>query len=436
MTQPTPVEPSADQPAGPIRLGLPYCPNPHDWSRYSLNEIAAVLQRHSSATGWAGVAVWADIQSLCQTLAERLDKALKDLEAQWPRTQEAARAFQTWGGSLVRAMETTAKAAGLNVPVPANINAEIERARDRINHLKSEQAHFQHVEQTYGSIVANAAYARDRLFEGDLDFGGWRAALDRQAREVMADLERKISTYALDLYTDPPYKPPVGEGRGDTVLNGEIASETVGGGWGGGGFAAAGGGWSGAWMPPSGVAVSGGASISGSNPAPVGGSGPAAPAPLDSSGNTVLDGVVPGGSGGGTVSPAGTSAAGPGGGFVDTPLGRVLAPGGVIGSPAAGGIGAGTTPGGSGPASTSATAGLAAGAGGGGRPVGGPGLVPFVPPMTPGPTGTSMTRTAGRRSRPGLPSVFDTPDGPPGVIQPPAEPANHDPGPNVIGIDR
>ncbi len=41
-----------------------------------------------------------------------------------------------------------------------------------------------------------------------------------------------------------------------------------------------------------------------------------------------------------------------------------------------------------------------------------------------------------RKTRRGQRSAFEAPEGPPAVIEPPDEPADHDPGPGVIGIDR
>jgi hypothetical protein len=64
--------------------------------------------------------------------------------------------------------------------------------------------------------------------------------------------------------------------------------------------------------------------------------------------------------------------------------------------------------------------------------------MPMVPPMIAGQSGSRGATAAatGRRGRRGLPSVFETPEGPPAVIRPAEEPEDHDPGPGVIGIDR
>jgi hypothetical protein len=408
---------------------MPFCPNPHDWSRYNLNQIATMLRGQSPEAGTAAITMWTAIQTLCDELADRLDKALKDLEARWPPTQEAAIAFQEWGASLVKAMEDTAETARRNGPVAANMSEEIKRARDRIDELMNQQARYQALEQSHGSLVANASHFGYELLDGDLDFSGWRSALDRDAREVIASLEQKIYNYALDLYADPPYKPPTPLIH-DQPDQGHGVVETAGTGWRGGELAFSGDGWSGVWRPSGDFTVPGRSPVPVSDPAPIRDSGPSGnPGPVVGSGpggDTVLDGVVPGPS-----SPTGARQTGPGGAFVDTPWGRVLAPGGVIGAPATGGIGVGPGP------SSATAAGLVPATGPATRAAGGPAVVPFVPPLAPARAGSGgASTTGGRRSRPGLPGVFDTPEGPPGVIQPPAEPAEHHPGPGVIGIDR
>jgi uncharacterized membrane protein len=394
-----------------LPVPMPYCPDPHDWSRYRLNQIAAMLRRHSPEAGPAAITMWNAIETLCREQATRLRKALQNLRDQWPPTQEASIEFQKWGDSLARAMEDTAEVAHQNRSAAANISTEIERARARVETLMSEQARYQQLEQSGGTLIANATHFGNELLNGNLEIS-WRATLDRDAREIIADLEQKIYNYALAIYADPPYKPPLIDGREPPQPGeGGLPYGTAGTGWGNGGFSTSGG-WSNTWTPPDGITLPGG----GSN---------------EPTGDTVLDGIQPGSAG-----PA-SSGSLAGGVFVDTPWGRVLAPGGVIGSPTSGGVSVGTTPGGPNPATSPATGGLTPAAGGAARTGGAPGMVPFVPPVMPGrTTPNTASATSGRRSRPGLPSVFETPEGPPGIIQPAAEPTHHDPGPGVIGIDR
>ena len=391
---------------------MPYCPDPHDWSRYGLNEIAAMLRRHSPEAGPAAITMWNAIETLCREQATRLRKALQDLEAQWPPTQEASLAFQEWGLTLVLAMENTAEVAHRNRSVADTMSTEIERARARVETLMSEQARYQDLEQSGGTLIANAVHFGNELLDGDLEFS-WRATLDRDAREIIADLEQKIYNYALEIYADPPYDP-----AGPRVFVPDPPFEEVPrpgpDGWGESGYVP----FTGNWESPGGFTV------------PTGGSDESGAA-LTVGGDTVLDGAAPGAGGEAIGSP--TSGPSTGGVFVDTPRGRVLAPGGIIGSPAPNGVGVGSAPVGT----SAATGGLTPTTGSATRTPGAPGVVPFLPPIMPGRAESNRASTTnGRRSWPGLPSVFETPEGPPSVIQPPAEPAHHDPGPGVIGIDR
>lgn len=430
MTQPEATESAGNEPR-PIPVGalaMPYCPGPHDWSAYNLDQIAAMLRRQSPEAGAAATTMWRAIETLCSEQATRLRNALQALAEHWPPTQEASRAFQSWGDSLARAMENTAEVARLNRSVADNISTEIDHARIRIEGLMSDQARYQELEQSHGSLAANASHFGKELLDGDLTFSSWRTTLDHDAREIMADLEEKVYNYALQLYADPPYRPPLTEKKTPESVS---LTTTTGDGWSGGGLAASAAGAS-AWIPPGGFPTPGTASVPGSPP--VSGLGPTDPATATGPGNTVLDGVIPDVNRG-TPTPTTALPPAPGGGFVDTPLGRVLAPGGVIGTPS-GSTGIGTTPGTPGMTTSPSPIGPAPGAAAAARPAGGPGLVPFIPPMVPGRIETTTGTKGGRRSRRGLPSVFDTPDGPPGVIQPPPEPTNHDPGPGVIGIDR
>jgi len=420
MTQPEATGVSEHQPR-PLPVPMPYCPDPHDWSRYGLNEIAAMLRRHSPEAGPAAVTMWNAIETLCREQATRLRKALQNLRDQWPPTQEASIEFQKWGDSLARAMEDTAEVAYQNRSAAANISTEIERARARVETLMSEQARYQQLEQNHGSLIANATHFGNELLNGDLDFSSWRATLDRDAREIIADLEQKVYNYALAIYADPPYEPPVGPPRRPEPVQDSPAGAMAAMAWGSGGFVTPGG-RPDAWAPD-GFSVPGGGSDQLETPI----AGP--------NGGTVLDGVGPGAGGAAASPPPGGATAG--GAFMDTPWGRVLAPGGVIGSPAVGGVSVGPTPSGYSPTTGPATGGHTSAAGAATRPSNGAGLVPFVPPVMPSRATSSTASTAsGRRNRPGLPSVFETPDGPPGIIQPPTEPTHQDPGPGVIGIDR
>jgi hypothetical protein len=401
------------------------CRTPHDWSRYSLEQIWGMVGRQSSVTGQVSADLWASILTLCREKAFRIEQALEKLRVYWPETQEAARMFQAWGASLVSALQCTAETARLNLQVVLNIKEELASARGRVSALMELRNEYQAEEQ------ARQAMAME--YFAPLD---WRPELERQACEVMADLENKIYTYALELYADPPFRPPLSvpvDATDGEAIDGSTAGPTAP--YAGGSVFTPP-----TWLPPrwetdvdpllpadpgSGSAPgSGGATVPGGAPGPGG-------API-SDGDTALGGGIggPGGGGGPGHVPG---VVGPGGVFVETPGGRVVGPGGVIGGP---GAGQGATPGG--PAAPGIAGGplVAPGVGAAGRPPG-PGMVPFVPPMMgqPGSRGTTGASGSRRGQRQGLPSVFQVPEAPPAVIQAPEEP-EHDPGPGVIGIDR
>jgi hypothetical protein len=383
-------------------------PVPYDWSRHSLEQIWSMIGRQVPATGQSAANLWSSVQTLCHDTAMRLEQALAKLREHWPPTQESARMFQQWGASLVAALHCTAETARLNLNVVRNIQEELSTARARVSALMAKRDEYQALDQ------AREPNAMPWITPLD-----WRPELERQAREVMADLEQKVYTYALDLHADPPYQPvrrsgdspyqPIDGDADDSARLDHPGSV----------------GASFPWPQPSWTPLSGQPSTDG-NPGwtdPTSPSGPSGP-------GTVL--------GGGVIAPVpgspsgpGDAVVGPGGAFVDTPGGRVLGPGGIIGAP----MTAPAAPGRSG--TPGPPAGLAIGPKGVGGAPAGTGMVPLVPPLMGQPAARDAPNPAGPRRgrRSGLPNVFEVPAAQPEVIRPPAEP-RHDPGPGVIGIDR
>ncbi len=408
-TEPTPVMPMV-------------CFAPHDWSRYSLDAIWSMLHGQNRANGQIAAEMWRKMAELCEIESTQLELALGRLEQHWPATQEAARMFQQWGADLVKAMRGTSFAARVNGPTVENITEEINAARDKIANLQGEAVKYVSMEQAGGSNgfgIAHVWNVGSELFSGDgfHPFTGWRDTLNQDAQEVMFDLERKVETYSQRLLGDVPYEPALSSGGVEV--------------WPPPGSGPSGGGGGGTQLP----------SVSWTPPAPPAGWDPAAGGDLPGGGasvdptldgDTVLDGG-PSPTGGGGPGPLGGPGGGWAGSFVDTPGGRALAPGGLIGVPGAMGSGAGGvgTPGG--PAGPG-------GPGVAGRPGGaGSGMMPFMPPMAgarPGVGGAPTAVGAKGRRRRGLKSVFEVPEGQPAVIRPSEEPPEHDPGPGVIGIDR
>jgi hypothetical protein len=74
MTQPTPMGPPSSQTLGPKRMEPAICPVPNDWSRYGLEQIAAMLRRHPREAGYAAETMWRAIETLCREQADRLQK--------------------------------------------------------------------------------------------------------------------------------------------------------------------------------------------------------------------------------------------------------------------------------------------------------------------------------------------------------------------------
>jgi hypothetical protein len=243
-----------------------------------------------------------------------------------------------------------------------------------------EAAEYREIEARQGIEAADRLYATRRHLAGT-PVSWWRG-LDAEAQEVAAHAEKVVDDLHPLIKTDDPFKP----------LSGTPKHQ----------------------LPPE-LEGAGG-------PGVVQASGPSHIRDWDdpaSIGETTLDGSVP------TTEPSGSGRATGASGFladrsfVDTPAGRVLAPGGVIGPPELGRAGGPGTPG--------STA----------RPGASAGMV--LPPMMglPGGSGaTSSGAPSGRRSRRGLPSVFEVPSSQPAVLCPPDHSPVHDPGPGVIGIDR
>jgi hypothetical protein len=381
---------------------------PHDWSRYSLSQIWVMLAPQSQADGHVGALMWQQVEDMCRDQADQLETALAKLRGAWPVTQAAAAKFQDWTAKWVAAMRSTSENAKTNGPIIDAIVHEIDAARNKVGALMDDAARYEKL----GSPLADMTYVTDQAVHGDWSLTGWREGLNQQARDIMANLEQKISTYAGGIGMEHPFTPLADPFE----LPNPSASEWTGG--------------PNIWRP-SFTAVDGYAAGSGGEAdqmpgAPGGSATPGSDISSDSravdasSGYTllasapVLDSL--------TGPPSGSWAVGvgPGGSFVDTPAGRVLAPGGLISAPL-----------GSVSAIGSAAATIAATSG----------MTPVVPPITSGPgaSGTSGAATKGAGKRRGrrrtVPNIFEVGLGGPDVILPSDEPDDHDPGPNVFGID-
>ncbi|HEY7222994.1 MAG TPA: hypothetical protein VH561_05165 [Micromonosporaceae bacterium] len=378
-----------------------------DWGQHSIWSIWAMLAPESRANGEIATAMWSRMRTVCEEEADQIELALSKLAQAWPPPQPAAVAFQEMGSQLVAAMRSTAYTALRNGPIVDSITTAIAAARDHVHSLVSEANELREIEARNGVEEANQLYAARH---GGESTTWWRNGLDGQAQQIMANLENVIVRDTAFIRPEKPFDlqvgghwedPPTEPGRvgteGNSLLRGSDALAPTG--WGG-------------------MASPGGGEIG-----------------FPGSGATQLDGEFPGPGSAPVRNVGGTW---PSGSFVDTPAGSVLAPGGQIGAPGTGNAaGAPLVPGviaavpapGILPA-TSAGAGVAA-------RTSGSAIAPMVPPVAgqPGAADAKAGNGSPRRRR-GLPSVFETTEGPPAVIVPPEEPQVHYPGPGVIGIDR
>jgi len=367
-----------------------------------------MLYPQSRAHGQVAVQMWNQVHELCRIEANKIEAALAKLQEAWPTTQEAAAAFQTWAARWVTAMRATAENARINGPIIDAITHEIDAARDKVAALVDEALEYERMGETQAEI----AYYAKHAVHGDWAVTGWREGLNRQARDIMANMELQVATYASGFAMEQPFMPDVRDGF-EPVEPYQVPELPM------------------AWPGVGGSSLPQFADAAGFSPDDVDSSVQASDeSTVDGSsgvvndagsGDTILDGAN-------TIAidpmigqPIGAwpGGVGPGGSFVDTPAGRVLAPGGVLG-PALG---------------NRATGGLA------GAPAAvRAGMMPMVPPIMGGqpPATPGNTRSAGkRRSRKrSVPSIFEVGQGGPDVILPAEEPDEFDPGPNVFGIDR
>src|SRR5688500_15167406 len=81
----------------------PPAPPPHDWSRYDLDQIWAMLSAHSEASADIASDMWRRIGELCYVESAQLEQALNKLRETWPLTQPASIMFNAWGMKLIDA---------------------------------------------------------------------------------------------------------------------------------------------------------------------------------------------------------------------------------------------------------------------------------------------------------------------------------------------
>jgi len=371
------------------------------WDYYSLDHIWAMLRDEDGIDNYRQAAAWYRMANLCTDQADQLEKALAQLMARWPPNPgSAAQSFKIWVEEFILSLRDSAAAAQANEGPLITITRLLSQAKDQVGQLVQQHVESDRAERDWVAAASNA-------------FGvvppspvepGWRAALEGKARDIMFATDAAIGQTASQFRSPTPFStsPP---SRQSQIVE-----------------------------PP--------------DPDRTGNGRPVVPVPvvdLQSRSLTVPvgeDARDPGGSDrpildGTQLSFSGDSVDGAKGvwtgTFVNTPAGRVLAPGGVIGPPGEVGVvddigrnsshvdGAGGT--------GNAVRGAANGAAGMiAPPIGRAG------PAASGPN--SAVRSSGRRRRRSDPDDPWVPAGGPSVLEPTPEPDWFDPGPNVIGIDR
>jgi hypothetical protein len=408
-------------------------------------QLWALAQLEGDPATEKQVAAWkATARSVDIHLSE-LRNAASELALAWPpEKNESARTFLGFVNDLVSSMEKTRQAAGNTSEALNGINQIINEAKVELGKLnadwqqKAAKEHKNNTDSVKDTVV--------KFFTGDDLPDNWRDQLNQKAAKVLDQLDNQVAQAYTTFEKPPEYTAMIGWFKDGSENSGTAGAggATLGAGMGTVYSAGAGSVIPPLAPPPAVPSAGGGPALSGGTLAPpasgpvIGGAPPApvpgVPAPL---GGSPLPGrVIGAGPGSGGVGPVRPLAAqpGPAPGRPAGPAGRVMPAGGVIGGkPSLGQPGA-TGSSGASPVRRAMPAG---GVIGGSRPgevarggAGQAGRAGMVPQQT----------ARGRREGDERPR-FD-PNDPwrveqgARVIVPPAEPASHDPGPGVIGLDR
>jgi hypothetical protein len=380
------------------------------WENFEVPQLAGHLTENLGRA-WGQARAWYNTADMAAGYLDTLRRLRENLVKVWPPDRSpAAKAYVDRLDSLIASVDDVRDAAAGTGEALAGVLSSLEGARPQMDRWLAEWG----PQEDPGSNLADGSQDQSR-----------RVELNRKAQQHMRELDDAVFPYQSRMRAPQPWEPPpvVGDDPGDPS----------GGSGGSAGGAGSGGGSARDWsvrppdIPPVPPLADGGA---GSGPAgglppaagPVltGGPGPGGvPAPGDM---PVGAGPVPGSAPGSVPS---------GSWWVDTPQGRVLRAGAVIGMPpppAAGSPGAdGARPGGR-PSGSASSAG--AGEPGGAEERAGSGMLGGAPY---GGAGRAGRDRRGRRSEAYV--EWEVRKGWPPVLEPGPEPT-HDPGPGVIGIDR
>ena len=382
-----------------------------DWDRYVVRDMAGFLDE-DLGPAWTHVGAWYSTAAMAAKYQEAVQRIRDRLAEVWPPERSPAAAMYLGRlDSMIASLGDVHEAAASNGGALSGVLETLDGARRQVDQLNVQWQQN-----------------RDTLPDPEYSTGmePWQEQLNQQAAQVMHETDNAVYAYQSRLVRPRAWAPPGGWGPGD--WDSPAGTDGPSGDSGQARTPAAGPAVRPPYVPPVAPLDGSGGGV------PAAGGGSAGPGPVLSGGPAPVAGPgagapPPGGGGSGTSPGPGV----PGAWMVDTPRGRVLRAGGVIGMPAPSSGGWPERPVGAAPDAVSPS-------GRAGAPVA-PGAekLPAEREMGglvggPGGVGARAGQSrSGRRSEPYV--EWEAPRGVRPVIEPGPEPV-HDPGPGVIGIDR
>ncbi len=384
-----------------------------DWERHTVAELAGFLDE-DLGSAWTHVRAWSGTAEMAGGYGQALRRVRDGLAKIWPPERSpAAAAYLSRMDALIASLDDMHEVAVSNGAALKGILETLEGAKRQVDQLLEQWKVNQ-------ASVPDPAYASGEE--------PWPGELSRQAAQRMHETDAAVYEYGSRMVEPRPFQPPT---KRDPIPPWDGSGRPTGSGAAG----LSGGGRS---VRPPDIPT-----VPPLSPHPA--ESPAVAAPLTSGGPVLSGGPAPGGD---EVVPGGPPGSGPGSGptsgsspgagpsgswFVDTPRGRVLRAGGVIGPVPMpeNGFPEGAVR--SGPGGTPVAPSSRPGASGEPVRTGEPGTASLMGGGMGGVGGWSARERHRRRSEPYV--EWEVPKGVPPVIEPGPEP-KHDPGPGVIGIDR
>ena len=282
---------------GPVSLDGPLG-TPTDWGRFDVPSLWAMASMEDSSDSWTQVWAWWRCRDALDAYRRHLTACRDGLADKWPpQRSPASAAFLGRVDEMIKSVGETAEAAASNAVGLAGIINALDDAKHRMAPV---HAQWQANEQAESAALAPRSVS-DWGSTSPVVSGlpaGWRDQLNRQAQAIAAEAERAVfdHTQQFKPVEVRPWMPMVPDNGGSSSTGGRPVRPPV--------------------IPPLPDPV----------PLPPSGGGPAlAGAPsVHPAGVPALGGEPPAGS------------APPGSGrpwMVSTPVGRVMARGGVIGGP-------------------------------------------------------------------------------------------------------